>query len=379
MHPSISCAMVAAFLAGPAVCQEPGAEQVVTLEIVPVEAPNICHAIQFGTKTTGAICAAGSPVEGRGPGDVLVRAEATDTPQTYKLTVDTDCDGKLEGEPALLVGKDRPAEYMLRGKFRFQVRFDQDGAAESLLVYALYRAEGRVRTQTRELLVVVQDLQADADFDAADLRQGTALGIDTDNDGRIWGAHEYFSAGQVMAVGGKHLLADVRHFTAERLEIRFVETKLAIADVGQQVPSFTMHTLSGREVTPASLRGKPFVLDFWASWCAPCVAKLPAMKQLAEARGKGEPLEVFYFTVDDATRMEAARAAAEKHALPKDRVVASGLSDQDPTWQAFGSMRRVRMMIPAYVLVDADGVIRYAGNGGDKLVQLQAAVAQLAK
>jgi thiol-disulfide isomerase/thioredoxin len=374
MPPLPSYALVATFLVGSAVSQGPVGEQLVSLAVVAVDSASFNYGIEFATKTNGPICVQGAPGEGRGPDGILIRAEAADSPQLYKLTVDTDRDGKLEGEPTIQVGKDLPAQYMLRGKFPFRVRFNEDSGKESLSVFAAYRGEGRIRVGTKDLLVVVQDLQFDGDLDAGDLRQGSALGIDTDADGRIWGAHELFSAGQVMALGNEHWLVDVPRFTAERLELRFVETTLPILDVGQAVPSFTMRTLSGREVTPASLRGKPFVLDFWASWCAPCVAKLPAVRELAERHGT---LEVFYVSVDNASGVEAARAAADKQSLPHDRVVALGLADQDPAWQLFGSMRVVRMRVPAYVLVDGTGVIRYAGNGGDKLAKLEAAVSQV--
>lgn len=40
--------------------------------------------------------------------------------------------------------------------------------------------------------------------------------------------------------------------------------------VNHSAPSFTLHSLDGREVSLASLRGRPVVVNFWASWCLSC-------------------------------------------------------------------------------------------------------------
>lgn len=54
---------------------------------------------------------------------------------------------------------------------------------------------------------------------------------------------------------------------------------------GKTMPAFTMTTFGGQKVTSASLKGKPYILDFWATWCGPCKAASPLMQKLHTTYG----------------------------------------------------------------------------------------------
>lgn len=53
---------------------------------------------------------------------------------------------------------------------------------------------------------------------------------------------------------------------------------------GSELPQFTFKDGSGKELQLQTLKGKPLVLNLWATWCGPCVAELPSLQKLAAGR-----------------------------------------------------------------------------------------------
>ncbi len=52
--------------------------------------------------------------------------------------------------------------------------------------------------------------------------------------------------------------------------------------VGQQAPEFSLPTLDGGELHSSSLHGgEPVILNFWATWCQPCMKEIPELKEMA--------------------------------------------------------------------------------------------------
>ncbi|HZT72585.1 MAG TPA: TlpA disulfide reductase family protein [Terriglobales bacterium] len=66
---------------------------------------------------------------------------------------------------------------------------------------------------------------------------------------------------------------------------------------GRPVPDFSLVTADGRPVTLASFRGQVLVLDFWASWCPPCVEEAPALNALAQQLA-GRPVRILAVSID---------------------------------------------------------------------------------
>jgi len=65
----------------------------------------------------------------------------------------------------------------------------------------------------------------------------------------------------------------------------------------QPAPDFALTRLDGVPVSLAEYRGKTVILDFWATWCAPCEVQMPVLDSLWKTRG-GEDLMVLGISVD---------------------------------------------------------------------------------
>lgn len=73
--------------------------------------------------------------------------------------------------------------------------------------------------------------------------------------------------------------------------------ELAKAMLNEVAPRFALKDLEGKEVSLESLRGKIVVLDFWATWCGPCIESMPAMKSAQEKlQAKGDVVFLFVDT-----------------------------------------------------------------------------------
>jgi peroxiredoxin len=67
---------------------------------------------------------------------------------------------------------------------------------------------------------------------------------------------------------------------------------------GEAAPGFDLPRLSGGRLQLASLRGQVVLVNFWATWCAPCVAEMPSLQKLHEALG-AHGLAVVGISIDE--------------------------------------------------------------------------------
>lgn len=121
---------------------------------------------------------------------------------------------------------------------------------------------------------------------------------------------------------------------------------------GDPVPSFRARTLLGdRMVGPEDIQGKVVFIDFWASWCPPCLKSLPDFEQLRSAYSKDD-VAILAINVDEDPELA-------KQFLRKIDVSYTILADQKGIVpEAFG----VQTM-PSSFLIDQSGVVRYVHRG----------------
>jgi cytochrome c biogenesis protein CcmG, thiol:disulfide interchange protein DsbE len=79
-------------------------------------------------------------------------------------------------------------------------------------------------------------------------------------------------------------------------------------------PTFTLNTLDGEQVSLSSLKGKVVLINFWASWCSPCKAEMPAIQATYQTY-KDQGLVVLGINATDQDEADAARQFAQAEGL----------------------------------------------------------------
>ncbi|WDI44096.1 TlpA family protein disulfide reductase [Bremerella sp. P1] len=127
-------------------------------------------------------------------------------------------------------------------------------------------------------------------------------------------------------------------------------------------------TLEGKELAWESLRGKVVLVDFWATWCGPCVAEFPQLKQLYEIYHK-HGFEVVGISLDD-VKADVQQFVIDRE-LPWIIVCNAegddyhGFSDANARYYGINA-------IPQMILVDKDGIVQATDARGEKLAMLLA-------
>lgn len=129
-------------------------------------------------------------------------------------------------------------------------------------------------------------------------------------------------------------------------------------NVGGFAPDIDLTAPDGKTIRLSSLKGKYVLLDFWASWCGPCLAEVPNVKAIYDTY-KDKEFEVYGVSLDD--KKDAWEKAIEKHGL--NWVHVSSLKG----WECPVAKRYNVTGIPKMFLLDKEGRIVATDLRGEAL------------
>jgi thiol-disulfide isomerase/thioredoxin len=123
---------------------------------------------------------------------------------------------------------------------------------------------------------------------------------------------------------------------------------------GQMAPDVSFTSADGKRIALSSFRGKPVLLDLWATWCGPCLMSMPSLGRIyKDVKDKG----IAVVTADQDNHAESANAYLARHGYGW-----TNYHDEDKS--VYKEFHEVG--VPLKVLIDAQGKVVYEDFGGDE-------------
>lgn len=121
-------------------------------------------------------------------------------------------------------------------------------------------------------------------------------------------------------------------------------------------PEFILPNLKGGQISLASLKGKVILIDFWATWCGPCIASFPSMKQLVENNISRDDVAILFVNTwqKETDKYATVRKFFSDNPFPFEVY----LDLQDEVVKRFNVAA-----IPTKIVIDRKGIIRFVSLG----------------
>lgn len=132
-----------------------------------------------------------------------------------------------------------------------------------------------------------------------------------------------------------------------------VDTIIPVAQINQPALGFTGKDMNGRPLSSKDLYGRVVLLDFWASWCGPCLTAMPQVQKLAE-RFADKPVSIIGINSDELDDVAKARRFVKRKGITFRQYMDTDAA-VTKVYQPPG--------IPYSVLIDRTGVVRYTHVG----------------
>jgi thiol-disulfide isomerase/thioredoxin len=169
----------------------------------------------------------------------------------------------------------------------------------------------------------------------------------------------------IMTIAAVALLGGL-FFQQKQPEEAKPQNEVKLIEVGKKAPDFNLETLDGGKIMLSRLKGRPVLLDFWATWCGPCRKALPHTQEIDQNYGD----RMHVITVNLREENEKVQKFLEENKFEFHVV----MDREGKTSHSYGVSG-----IPTFILIDKEGVVRLAlvGFGPDTAKKLDAAIEKL--
>jgi peroxiredoxin len=251
----------------------------------------------------------------------------------------------------------------------------RNNGGDVIIYSARYGRSGTVKLQGKDYLVSVKTTNQGL----YPLPEKQTFLIDLNHDGKLDRSAlsaELFPGTEPFNIDGESYRVAGASETGDQITLEVSPVKAAPRHhivAGEPAPDFTFTTIDGKKLKLSDLKGKFVLLDFWATWCGPCIAGFPHIRKMYDQFDRSK-FEVIGVSIDG----EAAHPAAQAD-------VARFIPESPITWPVTfdeGGTRIARLFnitgIPVYILIDPQGVIRLAliSGGEEAIEKIRAAVAK---
>jgi len=112
-------------------------------------------------------------------------------------------------------------------------------------------------------------------------------------------------------------------------------------------PEFTLNDLEGKKASLSDYKGKPLIINFWATWCIPCIKEMPDLQKLYKERKK-DGLELLMINAKESTRVVKKYIEEGGYSF---RVLLDENGNVLREYQVFG--------LPSTFFIDENGIVQY--------------------
>lgn len=277
--------------------------------------------------------------------------------------------GSADIQPRLAKGSDKTAYGLTMYRFAPETAKKRNLPTDILLYYRDYASKGEITLEGKKYPIMILDEMATGHFDADPATKApaatpsappampprmVAMLIDRDGDGKFDLRYERYDLSKPFNIAGKTY--ELGKISPDGTKITLLPSATQVAEVaippslqvGKPALAFSRQVIGGKTVSfPGDYKGKVVMLDFWATWCGPCIGEIPGLvKAYEKYHDKG--FEVLGVSLDQENQQAKVESFTKAHNMTWPQVY------DGKFWKAEVAQMYSIDSIPHAILVDGD-------------------------